>query len=156
MSRRNQMQPQQFGKFLRVAETKINLVKFFISDWPSNSMYSQVLNGKDLYFTIEDRTFTVSANANGPYKYPVAELSGQQEEADTKIFWCSQFVSQLGFGHVSIVIIDVAVLANVPSIKHRRRNLSRVWNFRRTDDLQRVWKQFGEGDGECSSWNTCY
>ena len=85
MSRRNQMRPQQFGKFLRVAETKINLVKFFISDWPSNSMYSQVLNGKDLYFTIEDRTFTVSANANGSYKYPVAELSGQQEEVDTKI-----------------------------------------------------------------------
>ena len=148
--------PQQFGKFLLVAETKINLVKFLISDWPSNSKYSQVLNGKDLYFTIEHRTFTVSANANGPYKYPFAELSGQQEEADTKIFWCSQFVSQLGFGHVSIVIIDVVVLANAPSVKHTRRNLPRVWNFRRTGDLQRVWKQFGEGDGECSSWNTCY
>ena len=60
------------------------------------------------------------------------------------------------FGHVSIVIIDFAILANVPSIKHTRRYLPRVWKFRRTGDVQRVWKQFGEGGGECSSCNTCY
>lgn len=155
-SKRNPVRLEQIRKFLSVAETKIDLVKSLINDWSSNSKHSQVLNSKDLYLTIESKAFVVSTNANGPYKYPVAELSGQQEEADSKIFWCSQFVSQLGFGHVSIVIIDVAVLANVPSIKHRRRILSRVWNFRRTGDLQRVWKQFGEGDGECSSWNTCY
>ena len=85
-SRRNQMRPQRSGKFLLVAENKIDLVKFPINDWSSNSKHSPVLNGKDLYATIEDKTFVVSTNANFPYKYPVAELPSQQKEADIKMF----------------------------------------------------------------------
>ena len=73
----NQMRPQQFGKFLCVGKTKIDLVKFLINEWSSNSNHSHVLNGKDWYVTIEERAFVVSANANDPYKYPVAELSSQ-------------------------------------------------------------------------------
>ena len=80
------MRPQQSGKFLLVAENKIDLVKFLINDWSSNSKHSPVLNGKDLYATIENKAFVVSANTNGPYKYPVAELSSQQEEADIEMF----------------------------------------------------------------------
>ena len=80
------MRLQQSGKFLLVAENKIDLVKFLINDWSSNSKHSPVLNGKDLYATIENKAFVVLANTNGPYKYPVAELSSQQEEADIEMF----------------------------------------------------------------------
>ena len=112
-SKRNPVRLEQIRKFLSVAETKIDLVKSLINDWSSNSKHSQVLNSKDLYLTIESKAFVVSTNANGPYKYPVTELSIEQEEADTKMFLCSQSGLQLGFDCVSIATIDtdVAIVA---------------------------------------------
>ena len=66
-----------------------------------------------MHVTTENKTFVASANANGPYKYPAAELSSEQEEGDTKMFLCSQYALQLGFDRVSTVTIgtDVAIVA---------------------------------------------
>lgn len=58
---------------------------------------------------VEDKAFVVSANADGPYKYLVAELSSQQQGADTKMFLCSQFALKLGFDRVTIATIDTGV-----------------------------------------------
>ena len=75
VSKCNPMRLKQTRKFLSVAETKIDLVKCLINDWSSNGKRCQILNKKDLYLKIESKAFDVSTNANGPYKYPVTELS---------------------------------------------------------------------------------
>ena len=39
-TRRDQRRPKQINKFLRLAENKIDLVKFFIEEWSTNSTKS--------------------------------------------------------------------------------------------------------------------
>ena len=43
----------------------------------------------------------------------VGELESKQEEADTKVFLCSKFANEIGFGSVRIITVDsdVAILA---------------------------------------------
>ena len=110
VSRRNQAKPKQFQKFLRLPENKIDLVKFLINDWSSNIRHSDVLEGKEVYITIQDQTFGISCSNNSISKVPVRALSSQQEEADTKIFLCAQFAFQLGFERVNVATIDTDVV----------------------------------------------
>ena len=113
VSRRNQAKPKQFQKFLRLPENKIDLVKFLINDWSSNIRHSDVLEGKEVYITIQDQTFCISCSNNSISKVPVRALSSQQEEADTKIFLCAQFAFQLGFERVNVATIDTDVVSSV-------------------------------------------
>ena len=72
--------------------------------------HSDVLEGREVYITIEDQAFSISCSNNSISKVPVRALSSQQEEADTKIFLCAQFAFQLGFERVNVVTIDTDVV----------------------------------------------
>ena len=74
ISRRNQLRPQQLGKFLRLPSNKINLVKFLLHDWSKNTQHLAHLDRKGFYVTLEDKTFVISGNEHGLHKYPVPEL----------------------------------------------------------------------------------
>ena len=87
-------------------ENKIDLVKFLINNWSSNIRHSDVLEGEEVYITIQDQAFFTSCSNNSISKVPVRALSSQREEADTKIFLCAQFAFQLGFERVNVVTID--------------------------------------------------
>ena len=43
----------------------------------------------------------------------VGELESKQEEADTKVFLCSKFANEMGFGSIRIITVDsdVAILS---------------------------------------------
>ena len=113
VSRRNQVKPKQFQKFLRLPENKTDLVKFLINEWSSNIRHSDVLEGKEVYITIQEQTFCISCSNNSISKVPVRALSSQQEEADTKIFLCAQFAFQLGSEQVNVATIDTDVVSSV-------------------------------------------
>ena len=91
-------------------ENKVDLVKFLINDWSTNIRHSDVLEGKEVYITIQDQVFYISYSNNSISKALVRVLSSQQEEADTKIFLCAQFVFQSGFERVNVVTTDTDVV----------------------------------------------
>ena len=93
VSQRNQVKPKQFQKFLQLPKNKIDLVKLLTNDWSSNIRHSDVLEGKEVYITIQDQEFCISCCNNSISEVPVRALSSQQEEADTKIFLCAQFAN---------------------------------------------------------------
>ena len=93
VSQRNQVKPKQFQKFLQLPENKIDLVKLLTNDWSSNIRHSDVLEGKEVYISIQDQEFCISCSNNSISEVPVRTLSSQQEEADTKIFLCAQFAN---------------------------------------------------------------
>ena len=54
VSRINQGKSKELQKLLRLPENKIDLVKFLINNWSSNIRHSDVLEGKEVFMTIED------------------------------------------------------------------------------------------------------
>ena len=108
--RRNQVKPKQFQKFLQLPENKIDLVKFLINDWSSNIRHSDVLEGKEVYITIQYQAFCISYSNNSISKVPVRSLSSQQQEADTKTLSLCLVPLQLGFERVNVVSIDTDVV----------------------------------------------
>ena len=110
ISRRNKVKPKQFQKFPRLPENKIDLVKFLINDWSSNIRHSGVLEGKEVYITVQDQAFCIPCSNNSISKVSVRALSSQQEEVGTKIFLCAQLAFQLGFERVNVVTTDTDVV----------------------------------------------
>ena len=112
-SRRDQRVPKQFNKCLRLSQNKVDLVKFLIEDWSTNEEHCRLLEGNELYVTVEDRAFNISSHMGQLSKTYVEELSSHQEEADAKMFLAARFAFELGFVKVNIqtIDIDVAVLA---------------------------------------------
>ena len=72
-----------------------------------------MLEGNELYITLESRAYRISSHRGQLSKTFVEELSSHQEEADTKMFLAARFAFKLGFIKVNIITIDtdVAVLA---------------------------------------------
>ena len=103
---KDQVAPKQWKKFLRDSENKINLVKFLVSDWSTSERHAPVLEGKDLYVTIKDQGYCITANHGILSIRQVPEISSEQEEADTKMFLCAQFAASLGFDSAEIVTVD--------------------------------------------------
>ena len=64
ISRRDRKRPQQFDKFLRLSESKTDLVRFLINDWSTNTIHAKILEDKELYVTVEDKAFCISSNGN--------------------------------------------------------------------------------------------
>ena len=112
-SRRDQQRPKQFRNFWRLSQNKTDLVRFLIQDWSTNAKHCDVLDGKELYVTLEDEAHRISSNRGQLSKTYVEALSSQQEEADTKMFLAAQLAYDLGFAKVNIITIDtdVAILA---------------------------------------------
>ena len=54
VSRINQGKSKELQKLLRLPENKIDLVKFLINNWSSNIRHGDVLEGKEVFITIED------------------------------------------------------------------------------------------------------
>ena len=73
----------------------------------------KILEDKELYITVEDKSFCISFNGNKLSMVLCNRISSEQEEADTKVFLCAQFDFDIGFERVNIVTVDtdVAILA---------------------------------------------
>jgi len=112
-SRRDQLKPRQFNKYLRNSQNKIDLIKFLISDWSINMNHAVQLEGKELFVTVENKAFCITANNGIIRKKIIQQLESEQEEADTKMFLCALYAEDLGFGSVKIITVDsdVAILA---------------------------------------------
>ena len=111
--RRNQEKPKQFNKYLRNSENKLDLVKFLIKDWSTNTIHLNTLKDQEVFITCEDKAYRVSCNGEILSIAAVPQLESFHEEADTKLFLCAAFASTLGFSAVNIITVDsdVAILA---------------------------------------------
>ena len=111
--RRDQAKPKQFDKYLRDSENKIDLIKFLLHDWSTNTLHCPTLDNKELYITIEENTYCITSNRGVLRISEVSDLQSHQEEADTKMFLCASYASILGFERVKIITVDtdVAILA---------------------------------------------
>ena len=87
--RRGQKRLQQFDKYLRLSENKIELVRFLINDWSTNTIHAKILEDKELYVTVEDKVLCISSNGNKLSMVFWNRLSNKQEEDDTKLFLCA-------------------------------------------------------------------
>ena len=94
---------------MRLSENKTDLVRFLINYWSTNTIHAKILEDKDLYGTVEDKVFCISSNGNKLSMVLCNRLSSEQEEADTKVVLCAQFVFDIGFERVNIVTVDTDV-----------------------------------------------
>lgn len=111
--RSDQAVPKQFSMFLSNAENKLELLDFLLKDWSTNEKYCNLFGNKEIYFTIREQAVRIWCNQNQLLKEAVPDLSSKQEEADTKMFLCAAYASQLGFDSVNIITVDsdVAILS---------------------------------------------
>ena len=108
ISRRDRKRPQQFDNFLRLSESKTDLVRFLINDWSTNTIHAKILED-ELYVTVEDKAFCISSNGSKLSMVLCNRLSNEQEETDTKVFLCAQVAFDIGFERVNIVTVDTDV-----------------------------------------------
>ena len=87
--RRGQKRLQQFDKYLCLSENKIELVRFLINDWSTNTIHAKILEDKELYVTVEDKALCISSNGNKLSMVLWNRLSNKQEEDDTNLFLCA-------------------------------------------------------------------
>ena len=138
--RRDQAVPKQFSRFLRNSENKLDLLDFLSKDWSTNLRHCEVLDGKELYFTIRDQAICISSIQGRLLNTPAPELASKQEEADTKMFLCAAFASSLGFPSVNIVTVDsdVAVL----SLYYQQRLDVEIYLQMGTGVREKIYKVF--------------
>lgn len=110
---RNQRKPKSWANYLQHPKNKLELVRFLISDWSRNERNIVKLHNKELYVTCESDAYCIRANQLNLEITDVQELKSFQEEADTKMFLCAQYASNLDYPSVKIVTVDtdVAVLS---------------------------------------------
>ena len=110
---RCQQKPKAWTKYLQNPDNKIQLVEFLIDDWSQQVIHLQTLCDRELFVTCRDKAYCLTSNGSNIRKVDVPELQSSQEEADTKMFLCTQFAATLGFEQVKIVTVDsdVAILA---------------------------------------------
>ena len=84
-------------------------MKFSINDWSTNTIHPNILEDKELYVTVEDKAFRISSNGNKLSMRPCNRLLSQQEEAETKMFLCAQFVFDIRFERLNIVKVNTNV-----------------------------------------------
>ena len=113
VQRSDQPIPKQFAMFLRNPDNKLELLDFLLKDWSTNEKYCELFGRKEVYFTIREQAVRIWCQENPLLNKSVPGLSSKQEEADTKMFLCAAFASQLGFNSVHIVTVDsdVAILS---------------------------------------------
>ena len=68
---------------------------------------------QELYVTCESDAYRLYSDGERIQVNAVGELKSKQEEVDTKVFLCSKFANEIGFGSVRIITVDsdVAILA---------------------------------------------
>ena len=110
VTRRDQARPTQLRKFFSNADNKLDLIKFLLEDWQTNPEFIPVLQGKQLFVTLKDQAYRITTSNNSLMIIDIPELQSQQEEADTKIFLCCFYASNIGFNTVHIITVDTDVL----------------------------------------------
>ena len=107
VKRREQSLPKQFKKYLGCSENKVCLVDFLLRDWSTPApAHLKALAEKELFVTVRDLAFCLTAINETIQVNPVPQIASKQEEADTKMFLCSQHAHSLGFLRARIVTVD--------------------------------------------------
>ena len=107
VKRQEQCFPKQFKKYIGCSENKVDLVAFLLRDWSTPTpAHLKALAEKELFVTVRDLAFCLVA-INGTIQVnPIPQVASKQEEADTKMFLCSEHAHSLGFLRVNIVTVD--------------------------------------------------
>ena len=115
ITRRDQKIPKQFKTFLGNGCNKVNLVRFFLQDWSDAERFKAVIAHRVLFITLESRAYRLEVK-DDEVKYVAEEsLYSNQEEADTKMFFCSQHAIEESSCRnicISTVDSDVGILAS--------------------------------------------
>ena len=106
IGRPDQKRPQQFKKFLGNPRNKLELVQFLLNDWSHPTRYLEKLRNRQIFATLEERCFSIRIENGSIIMSEIEELKCSQEEADTKIFFCCQHASVLGFQKATIITVD--------------------------------------------------
>ena len=109
VERRDQSQPKQFKKFLADGMNKISLVRFLLKYRSSHEKHISRLQDKMLFFTVEEECYKLTSCDGKVKKATVDELCSSQEEADTKMFLCAKFASDLGYSEICFHTVDTDV-----------------------------------------------
>ena len=62
--RKEQVTQKEWKKFMRNADNKTDLIEFLLRDWSTNEHYIPVLEGKDIYLTIQDQAYLIQESRN--------------------------------------------------------------------------------------------
>ena len=109
VERRDQSQLKQFKKFLTDGMNKISLVRFLLKYRSSHEKHISRLQDKMLFFTVEEECYKLTSCDGKVKKATVDELCSSQEEADTKMFLCAKFASDLGYSEICFHTVDTDV-----------------------------------------------
>ena len=109
ITRREQPKPNQFEKYLRVSENKIQLVEFLANDWAHVTRFASEIGEREIFITYGRKCKRIRANNGFVLPEQVDQLSSNQEEADTKMFLCAQYAFNHGFTSCCIVTVDTYV-----------------------------------------------
>ncbi|CAB4016690.1 Hypothetical predicted protein [Paramuricea clavata] len=114
ITRRDKKIPKQFKKFLDNGCNKVGLVRFFLEDWSDPERFKAIIAHRVLFITLEPRAYRLEVKDDLVRSVPEENLFSNQEEADTKMFLCSQHaIQELFCGSICITTVDsdVGVLA---------------------------------------------
>ena len=100
-------------KFLALGTNKTELIKFLLKDWITINRHLNTLRSKTIYFSCGDQGFKIDVRGYSIRKSNVAELSSNQEEADTKMFLVVKIAQEIGCTQATIFTVDsnVGILA---------------------------------------------
>ncbi len=114
ITRRNQKIPKQFRKFLDNGSNKVDLVRFFLEDWSDPERFKAIIAHHVLFITLKSHAYRLEVKGDLVRSVPEENLFCNQEEADTKMFLCSQHaIQELSCGNICISTVDsdIGVLA---------------------------------------------
>ena len=108
--RREQKVPVNFEKFLNNSEIKLELMHFFVNDWSSTLRCTECIDDKEIIVTVRNDGYKIFCRNNIPSCVGTPKICSDQEEADTKMFFCTAFALTLDFNSACIVTIDTNIL----------------------------------------------
>lgn len=108
-----QLCPKQWKKFMSIGSNKEGFMSFLVNEWSTNQAYAQKIGNRTLYITHGNQCTKIVATEDRIAATDVADLSTNQEEADTRMFLHASHASTNGHQGVAIISsdTDVEVLA---------------------------------------------
>ena len=114
ISSRQQTCPRQWKRFMSNGLNKTRLMHFLVQDWTTNgNLFAGKIGSRVLYVTHGSECTKIKVEDGKVVGRPEQQLSSQQEEADTRMFFHAKHASTHGHSHIAIKSsdTDVEVLA---------------------------------------------
>ena len=102
--------PVNFEKFLNNSVNKLELKNFFVSDWSSTLHCAESIADMEIFVTLRNDGYKIIRRNNIPSCIEAPEICSDQEESDTKMFFCAAFALTLGFNSVCVISNDTDIL----------------------------------------------